>query len=75
MKGEEMRYKIVDLFAKRVANEFASEQEAISNAIGMAGVVVVDRSENRIYDGEYQQWTSIQDYCQKFPAVAWITEV
>ena len=70
-----MRFAVINLFNREVEQEVASEQEAISHVIGMAGMVVVDRAEKRIYDGEYQQWYPVQDYARRYPAIAWITEV
>lgn len=67
-----MRYKIVNLFDRVVEKEIASEQEATHYVTQVVGLVVVDREKSRVYDGEYQQWSSLQDYCRKFPAVAWI---
>ena len=70
-----MQYAIVNLFDRKVEKEVASEQEAVAHTIGMGGLVVVDRTEKRVYDGEYQTWSPLQDYCERFPPVAWIASM
>jgi hypothetical protein len=72
--GPPAGYKVVDLSTRKV-RLVATEQEAVGEALGMAGLVVVDSAGGRVYDGEYQIWRTMSEYLAAFPAVAWIAEL
>ncbi|MFA5991159.1 MAG: hypothetical protein WC794_02865 [Candidatus Doudnabacteria bacterium] len=68
-------YVVVDLFREEVVATATTEEEATGHAIGMAGTVVVERAQKRVFDGEYQVWLPIKDYVGKFPAVSWLASI
>jgi hypothetical protein len=67
-------YKVINLFTRTV-KQVRTEQEAVAEVTGMAGAIVVDSAEGRVYDGEYQTWRAMSEYLAAFPAVAWIAEL
>jgi len=65
------RFAVVDLF-KRATKYVAAEHDAVNEVIGMAGMIVVDRQRKRIYDGEYQNWTTVEVYLGHFDQLVWL---